>query len=335
MKKLSFLIILIILIFLTTSCYDYQEPNNITIATALAIDYKDNNYITTIEIASTKEQDNHSYTITSTGKDIKETIENLKQTLPKKLSLSHLEIIIISDNLARNGILPLATYFLNTPEITTNFYLVISLNNSPQEILENKNDAYPINSIAIKYLLQNKNISTKEQFDYQISYILDDTKNITIPTITLKDNNIKLNNLALFQEDKLITYLNEEETNLTYLLTNNSPNYQITINNTNLTITSSKTKINFKNNTYNITLKLNAIIEDYQKEISLNQLKNDTLNQLNHNLINYLEKLKQNNYDILGLKKINKLNHIQDFNNINKNININIKLNLNYKSKLS
>ena len=46
MKK----IILIIFLFLLTGCYDYKEINNLGIVSAIGIDFKDDEYIITLEV---------------------------------------------------------------------------------------------------------------------------------------------------------------------------------------------------------------------------------------------------------------------------------------------
>ena len=52
MKK----IFLIIIILLTTSCYDYKQPNEISIVNGIAIDYNDK-YEITYEIIDTNKKD--------------------------------------------------------------------------------------------------------------------------------------------------------------------------------------------------------------------------------------------------------------------------------------
>ena len=50
MVKMKKIIILIVLIFLTSGCYDNIELNNLAIITGLGIDYKDDNFYLTYEI---------------------------------------------------------------------------------------------------------------------------------------------------------------------------------------------------------------------------------------------------------------------------------------------
>ena len=53
MKK----IILIISLFMLTGCYDYQEINDLAIISAIGVDYKDDEYIITLEVLSDKVED--------------------------------------------------------------------------------------------------------------------------------------------------------------------------------------------------------------------------------------------------------------------------------------
>ena len=197
MKK----IILLIVALLCTSCYDYQEVNKVSIVNGIGIDYINNEYIVNYEIIKIDSNNNssmsNSYIISSNGKTIDEAINNISFKLPKKENLSHLEIMVISKEIANNKLLDIGNYFLKNNSITTNFYLVVS--NNPYEILNNKNDSYPINSKAIHDLLIKYNIKSNQQFDYLISDIINN-KNIYIPYITLDNKTIILNNYYLLEE---------------------------------------------------------------------------------------------------------------------------------------
>ena len=71
MKK----IILILVILLTTGCYDYVELNNISIVSSIGIDYIDNEFILTLEIL---DDNNSSYVVSTKGKTIVNAFDNVR-----------------------------------------------------------------------------------------------------------------------------------------------------------------------------------------------------------------------------------------------------------------
>ena len=182
------LIILIFILLITTSCYNYVEVNELAIIEGLSIDYYDNKYQLTTEIIDIKSENENGYLINTSSNNISEAFENIKNLSSKDISLSHLEIIILSKEILLNHINEISDYFIKDNNITTNFYLTYA--NNPNKILNNKNDNYKINSkYIVDYLDKQKN--NKYKFDYIITSIKNN-KNYSIPYLYLENNIIKI-----------------------------------------------------------------------------------------------------------------------------------------------
>ncbi len=182
------LIILIFILLITTSCYNYVEVNELAIIEGLSIDYYDNKYQLTTEIIDIKSENENGYLINTSSNNISEAFENIKNLSSKDISLSHLEIIILSKEILLNHINEISDYFIKDNNITTNFYLTYA--NNPKEILNNKNNNYKINSkYIVDYLDKQKN--NKYKFDYIITSIKNN-KNYSIPYLYLENNIIKI-----------------------------------------------------------------------------------------------------------------------------------------------
>ena len=182
------LIILIFILLITTSCYNYVEVNELAIIEGLSIDYYDNKYQLTTEIIDIKSENENGYLINTSSNNINESFENIKNLSSKDISLSHLEIIILSKEILLNHINEISDYFIKDNNITTNFYLTYA--NNPKEILNNKNNNYKINSkYIVDYLDKQKN--NKYKFDYIITSIKNN-KNYSIPYLYLENNIIKI-----------------------------------------------------------------------------------------------------------------------------------------------
>ena len=184
--KLIKCIILMLLLFFTTSCYNYIEVNEIAIVEGIAIDYKDNNYQVITEIIDVKSDYESSYLIDASSKALNDAFDNIKKQSNKKLTMSHLEVVIISKEILLNHIDEIANYLIINNDITTNFYLVLS--DIPKDIISNKNNNYPINSKSIVDNLE-KYKNNKEIFDY-IYTSIKNNKLIEIPYVSLNNTNI-------------------------------------------------------------------------------------------------------------------------------------------------
>lgn len=187
MKQIKMILIILLLTF-TTSCYNYVEVNEIAIVEGIAIDYLDNKYQLILEIIDIKSDNENSYLIEEQSSNLNEAFNKIKDLSSKKISMSHLETVILSKNVLLNHIDDIANYFINQNDITTNFYLVYS--NNPKEILTNKNNYYPINTKTITDNLD-KDKNKKYQFDYIYTSVKEE-KTFEIPKVSLEDNNIKI-----------------------------------------------------------------------------------------------------------------------------------------------
>ena len=87
MKKIF---IMILLLILSSGCFNYKEINNLAIIPTIGIEKKDNNYIVTAWIINTKkENSNKVITYKGKGKDIDGALKDIANMSSKELFLSH------------------------------------------------------------------------------------------------------------------------------------------------------------------------------------------------------------------------------------------------------
>ena len=107
MNKIKFLI-LILPIFLLTGCWNYNELNSLALITGISIDKENNEFVMNYMISNAKKSDsssngNEASTVLYEGKGdtLAKAAENINQKLPKIPYLSHAEVIIISEDVAK------------------------------------------------------------------------------------------------------------------------------------------------------------------------------------------------------------------------------------------
>lgn len=330
MKK----IIILLLILFITGCYDYQEINNTAIVTGIGLDYIDDNYYITYEIlnikSSNEEQNNDEkkYIINAYGSSITDAIIQAENKIAKKTTYSHLEILLISNNVARNGISSIKDYFIRNSRFTNSFYIISSFSDSPNDILSFKSINNPISSTAITDLLKTTNstisLNNKDSFDYQIARIKDNI-DIVIPNVKL-EKEIDLDGMLVFKNNEYNYKLDTYETQIYGLLTNKIKNNLIVNDQGSIEI--DMTNINYS---YDDVIKIDINMEAKIKEINnndfdlkdnkyLNELeesfKKDIKNRINH----FIKRSINNDSDILDFKSIifrktkdNSINWHQDY----------------------
>ncbi len=231
MKKIIF----ICLFFLLTGCWNYQELNEYAIVTGMAVDFKDGKYEVSFLIANgnkSEQEQTKTSLITGSGETIYNAIKDISLSSPKELYVSHLSVVIISEEIASKGISNLLDYLLREPQAHQNFYLLISKDTKASNILSilSPLSDYPSQNIASNIsntsklqgkisdasfnLFMEKYLSTGFEPVMNSITIIGDIKegqSSESKDKTKQDAYTKLDSLAIFQKDKFITWATQEE----------------------------------------------------------------------------------------------------------------------------
>ena len=305
MKK----IILILIIFLCSGCLDYKEINSLGIISGIAIEKKDNNYETTYEVVNTKnnnteELTSKTYTVTSQGKTFAEALENTNKSLAKEPYFSHVKVVIIDKNI---NILDIADYILREDNFASNFYLVVS--EKPKSILEFQSKNEPLNSVAILSLLETSNyVKLENSFDYLVAKLMSRVEDITIPEVYI-DNEITLGTSYLYQGTSIKTKLdNNTQTIYNYLTSGKKVLVKDKTNNS-IYISNGKLDIKVKNNKILLNFQAQGLVNylndnsNVRNKDTYTKLENTFNFLIKEQIISFINLEKENNIDVLGLRK--------------------------------
>ncbi|MBR1413351.1 MAG: Ger(x)C family spore germination protein [Bacilli bacterium] len=344
--KRKIIILLLFLLFIT-GCYDYQELNNLGIVTGIAIDYKDDKYNVTLEILNDKKESISSsleaYTISSDGTNIAQAFTNVNEKLDKQAFYPHTKVVIISEEIAKNHIKDIADYILRNQEIRDQFYLLVAVDTSSEDIITSQQEDYPVVANRLVSMLEkdynNKNITSTLLFEKNMNTLLNNKKDIVLTTVYKEEDNLKFGGLATFKDFKMQNILTNEES-ITYNLFVNKGNnalfsYQCNNNIFTINIYDSNSKIQYKNNRINIDLNLGADViyndcaYDLKNSHTIEELESKFNKLLKDKVNKLIVKLMNDNTDILGLNKVyyNKHRHDIDFRLLNYKINVDLKIN--------
>lgn len=350
MKKI---IILISLLFTLSGCYDHKELNELAVISGIDINKEKDEYNITIQVINQKNKNDKSEENKSefviykgTGKSLNMAIKDIINKAPQKLYEPQIQVLLVNENICKENIKDVIDFFIRNNEARNEFYVLISKNNKTS-ILEK------IYSKKIINILKSNNnysgIAPLITLNDLIKTYQNKNIEVTLPIIEKINNNtneIKITSLGIFKNNKLISYLNEQDATVFNLIMNNINNTIITTNYNNskyvineLIKPKSKIKFNIRNNKIIINLKATAIIRENNNKIKLE--KKDNINKLENDLNKNIEKLikqsisktlKKYNSDIYGFKDLIYKNNKKYYkNNIenNKNYlnNINIKIN--------
>lgn len=370
MKKL--IIILAIIIIPISGC-GYKELNNLSIVTAVAFDKQEENYELSFLIAnspksqtSSKEGEAKTTVYSSQGKTIAEASKKIEQIVPKQIYLGHINVVIISEDIAKEGFLNIADWLLRNPQTRKKFYLLQAKDEKAKNILKivSPLESFPSQSIAtlIESNSETKSVATNITYSNFISQILEKGYDPTLPSITIKgdakkgsneknlettepESYLALGPLAIYKKDKLKGFLTEKESWTVNVLKNEAKeiNYNVKYQNQDISIETNnlKTKIKIKNeknieitvsgkgNIYNINNKIN--LQNYQEIHKIEKKWNQNLKQDLYNTIKKITKTYQT--DIFGFGNLIYKNKPKTWQKIEKNWNNKYLQNINIKIK--
>lgn len=340
MKKL---LILIPLLFFLTGCNNYRELNDLAIISGVSIKKENNTFIINAEIINPKkEQDSSSGKETDCiiyegkGKSVQEAFRSIVKVSPQKLYGAHMNILIIDEETAKEGISEILDFLARDPEIRSEFYVLISKNPNNLKIIE------PLINISSKNIMESLKSTTNYRGTANLltnHELLNDYLNpraeIVIPSIKLTGNeevgetntNIErswteanniISNLTVFKDNKLVGTLTEKESlayniitskNETYLIRNNygDDKYIVT------EVISSKAKLDADIKKKKITINITgtSAISEVNYNINIEEDKNITKiqNKLNKNIEKLLttsikDTIAKYNSDIFGFEDL-------------------------------
>ena len=373
MKKLILIITTLIISVTLTGCGGYEELNNLSIVTAVAFDKTDDEYELSFLIAnspkaqtSAKEGEAKTTVYTGKGKTIAEASKDIEQIVPKQVYLGHINVVVISEDIAKDGFLKIADWLLRNPQTRKKFYLLQAKDEKAKNILKivSPLESFPSQSIAtlIESNSETKSIATSITYSNFISQILEKGYDPVLPSITINgsvkegsneknlettepESYLVLGPLAIYKGDKLKGFSTKEESWAINVLKGDSKeiNYNVKYQNENISIETSSLKSNIKiideknieitisgvGDIYNINNKID--IQDYKE---INKIEKAWSSSLKKDLTKVIKKVQSKwQADIFGFGNLIYKNNPKTWKKLEKNWNSKYFPNLNIKVK--
>jgi spore germination protein KC len=174
MKKwLAFSLMLVVCCMLT-GCWNYREIDSLSIVAGVAIerDPESGGYILFIEIIEPggKEQAAKSKIVASRGKSMFDAARNTIDASGKRLFWNHAQLVIVSEEIAKQGILDVLDWFYRDAEPRLTLRMVVANGASAKDIITSDGLTNEIRSLEINNKLKNANsVETYPQIElYQL-----------------------------------------------------------------------------------------------------------------------------------------------------------------------
>ena len=370
MKKFVLIIITLFILLISSGCYNYKEINDMAIVSSIGIDKdnKNDKYIVSAQIMNSKEsedsEDSQITVYTKEGDTVHEALRNITLKSPRKLYGNHLSKIVLSEEVAKEGIDNILDIFNRITEVRNEFIITIVKEDKASDVLKvlTTTESIPAEYVKLSLKIADKTsgLTYATKLDEFISLYLKkgidpvvpvlkidkkEKKGTTIINITTTNpiSKIVIEDLAVTNKGKLETYLKNEEVIGYNFLRNQIQKMIIPVkcddenNYASISILKNKTKSNAakKDNKYIINFNINseAIITEYncKKDLTdekvIKELEKDTEKKIKRYIKKSLNKQKETKGKFLGLERIIYLDYPKYKNedySVKYNVNVNL-----------
>lgn len=312
-------IFLIPLLFIMTGCWNYRELNQLALITTMAIDLTDEgDYKVSVLIANgknsqtnTREGQSQTVVYSGKGKTISRAFREINLQIPKIPYIGHLGVVVVSEEVAKEGMRGVLDYLLRNPESVKRFYLIMAKDDSAEDVIKvlSPLETFPGQSITTNISLSNEQeaISTAINYSKFVENLLKTGKDPSIPTISISGNpdkgssdknlessdiksKIKLGPIALFKDDKLVYVGTKTESRGMNIVTNQVDEmiieYECGDGNivVNLTGMSSNIDVNIKNKKLHATVNVTSEGAIQELTCDKNIQKNEVILEIEKNI---------------------------------------------------
>nr|WP_284646666.1 Ger(x)C family spore germination protein [Paenibacillus chinjuensis] len=222
-----------------SGCWNRREMNELAINMGLGIDKVGKEYRITAQVVNPREVaakgggggESAVTVYQASGVTIFDAIRRITEESPRRLYMSHLRVLVLGEGLAKQGIGPVLDYLSRDHELRTDFYIVVAKDTRAEEILKVQTaiEEVPANKLFTSMYESQKSWAptVTVTLDKLITDLVSEGKNPVLTSVKLigkasnpqvKTNQtpnpqprIKLSGLAVFRKDKLIGWLDEEQ----------------------------------------------------------------------------------------------------------------------------
>ncbi|HEX2954251.1 MAG TPA: Ger(x)C family spore germination protein [Bacillota bacterium] len=253
-KKLLFLICLL-LFLMTSGCWDIHDVNSTAFAVSIGIDQPENpsiaNYKVTLEFAKpiANKPMPESLIAGAEGKSIRQALQRIQTSISKGISLSHLRLVVIGEELAKErDFNDLSNYLFKDPEVALRLRLVFIQSNKAQAFfsVKPKFNKLLASEVVDMSQLERRLSLVRTDFFYRFWLDLKSSKGTALGNRIVLKNGRKTfarEGAAVFKNWRLLAWLNAEEAqNANWIVERASPvvvtdgkksfTYQVTKQNT-------------------------------------------------------------------------------------------------------
>lgn len=207
MKRLLLFILIGMTMVLATGCWDRREINDVALVVALGLDKIKDKYLVTLQlpiVTGGKEEKGgqRAYVLDSSlGRNIGEAIHHMQKRNSRTFKLSHMRVVFIGEELAKNGINEILDFLNRNGEVRLSTLMFVT----EGKAVDSLNTHPKLDSISSESI---REIANMFKYGVSIRQFLSDYykegKDPIVPLVHITERDIpEITTMALFEDDKM------------------------------------------------------------------------------------------------------------------------------------
>ncbi|WP_404332061.1 Ger(x)C family spore germination protein [Mesobacillus maritimus] len=248
MKVLKRGFLIVLSIFLLSGCWNRIEINDIAIVTAVGLDlFEDNQLRLSLQVAvpsqlgpatGTTKGGKSTFIISEMGGTISEAYRQLQEKLSRKIFFSHSRVLIIGEDLAKNGVTHMLDFYARYQEPRMHSSIIVTKGRAV-DILKQEPTLENVSAEVANEIIKRKvglRISIRDFLDMLLTEGVEPVapQFVLVPLEVKSDSQSKekqaINGAGVFKGDKLVGWMDDSETRGILWLRNEMEEGVITVN---------------------------------------------------------------------------------------------------------
>ncbi|THE13125.1 Ger(x)C family spore germination protein [Bacillus timonensis] len=240
MKRMIIVFIQIVLsMMILVGCWSKKELNELAIIVGLGIDKTEEGFNVTIQAVNPSEiaGKNNSgrsevVTFMQSGETVVDAMKKMSKDAPRRPYVAHLREVVFGEKLAKEGIGGVLDYLSRNHEMRSDYFITVAKGSTAYDVLnvttalekvpanklfgalENSEKTYtPVKTVRLDELI-NSVVSKGQEPVLMGVYVYGDPKsgsNVTNAQNASPSTGLRIDSVGVFKKDKLLGWLNEEE----------------------------------------------------------------------------------------------------------------------------
>lgn len=222
-----------------TGCWERRELNELAFVMGMGIDKEGDKYKVSMQVVVPSEMTNQPGNYTTPVTEYISTVESIYHSIsmftlrgPRLCYMGHIRILVIGEEVAREGIAPILDVMKRSSGIRPDFYILVARDASAAEVLNilTKQDKIPANKLfhSLDEASTKTGKTTKVTLDELIEALVSNGKDAVLTGVSLKGDvrrggeksnvqsmmpkaRLNLQDVAVFRKDQLVEWLDENE----------------------------------------------------------------------------------------------------------------------------